>query len=129
MTELRISALGGLALVAALAAALAASAQTGSPERGHDLVLHNCGMCHAVGRSDVSAYPSAPALRDLSKRYPVENLAEALAEGIMTGHPQMPEFSFSAGQVADVIAYLQSIQTQQPAAAEPPGRPLHGAAS
>jgi cytochrome c len=127
MTELHISALGGLALAAALAVSLAASAQTGSPQRGHDLVVRNCGMCHAVGRSDVSASPSAPAFRDLNQRYPVDNLAEALAEGILTGHPQMPEFSFNAAQVADIIAYLQSIQTQQPAASEPPGSPARRA--
>ena len=34
-------------------------------------------------------------LRDVHKRYPVENLAEALAEGIITGHPGKPELQFS----------------------------------
>jgi hypothetical protein len=28
----------------------------------------------------------------------------------MTGHPEMPEFSFDADEVGDIIAYLKSIQ-------------------
>jgi len=43
----------------------------------------------------------------------VDNLAEALAEGILTGHPQMPEFAFPPDDVAAIIAYLKSIQTHQ----------------
>ena len=47
-----------------------------------------------------------------STRYPIESLEEALGEGIMTGHPDMPEFSFDAAQVGAIIAYLKSIQTR-----------------
>jgi hypothetical protein len=33
-----------------------------------------------------------------------------LAEGIVTGHPTMPEFQLDAGQVGDFIAYLKSLE-------------------
>jgi hypothetical protein len=36
--------------------------------------------------------------------------AEALAEGIVTGHPSMPEFRLDPGQVQDVISYLKSLE-------------------
>jgi len=36
-------------------------------------------------------------------------LAEALSEGIVTGHKDMPQFQLDQGQVADVIAYLKSL--------------------
>ena len=39
----------------------------------------------------------APPFRLLPQRYPVEHLAEALAEGIVTGHPAMPQFKFHPG--------------------------------
>ena len=39
--------------------------------------------------------PKAPPFRALHERYPVENLSEALAEGIRTGHPEMPQFEAS----------------------------------
>jgi len=46
----------------------------------------------------------------LYSRYPVEDLQESLAEGIVAGHPTMPEFRFDLGQVGDVIAYLKSLE-------------------
>jgi mono/diheme cytochrome c family protein len=106
-------------LAIALAASVGAAAEVTSADRGGELVRRNCGMCHAVTRSDASPNPAAPAFRDLHRRYPIDNLAEALAEGILTGHPQMPEFSFAEGEVVDIIAYLKSIQLQRPARADP----------
>jgi hypothetical protein len=46
----------------------------------------------------------------LHLRYPVKDLEEPLAEGIVTRHPAMPAFSFDPGQVADIIAYLKSLE-------------------
>jgi cytochrome c len=111
--------LGTAALTGALAALAMASAATAqvAEKRGEALVTRNCTGCHAVGVIGDSPLPRAPAFRDLHKRYPVENLAEALAEGILTGHPQMPEFRFSPPEVSDIIAYLKSIQTKQGAQA------------
>ncbi len=115
MTSARLrNTLLGLCL-AIVAPASATAAQDTPSARGLELVQRNCGMCHAVGRSGASPNPTAPPFRDLNQRYPVDNLAEALAEGILTGHPQMPEFQFSADQVQDILQYLNSIQTKQPA--------------
>ena len=36
--------------------------------------------------------------------------AAALAEGVVTGHPTMPEFRFDPGQIADFIAFLKTLQ-------------------
>ncbi len=90
-----------------------------SVARGLALVTRNCSMCHAVGPIGDSPNPQAPHFRDLHARYPVDNLAEALAEGILVGHPQMPEFRFTAEEVSDIIAYLKSIQTSQHARLTP----------
>ena len=78
--------------------------------RGRTLVEANCARCHAVGSNDKSPHPDAPAFRTLSSRYPVEDLAEALAEGISTGHPDMPEFVASPDQIDAIIAYVRSLQ-------------------
>jgi cytochrome c len=51
-----------------------------------------------------------PPFRRLSRKFKVEGLAEALAEGISTGHPDMPEFVFEADEVGAIIDYLKSIQ-------------------
>jgi cytochrome c len=78
--------------------------------RGEALLITNCARCHAVGRSGVSPHPQAPPFRTLSRKFKVEGLAEALAEGISTGHPDMPEFVFEADEVGAIIEYLKSIQ-------------------
>jgi len=79
-------------------------------QRGQTFVRANCAQCHSIDKISVSPLKIAPPFRTLHLQYPVENLAEALAEGITTGHPSMPEFQLDPGQVSDVIAYLQSLE-------------------
>jgi len=76
---------------------------------GERLVLSHCASCHAVGPAENSPFPQAPPFRELSQRYPVRHLEEALAEGIVTAHPDMPEFVFSAEEASDIVAYLESL--------------------
>jgi len=85
-------------------------AQEGRIARGRTFVQTNCSMCHAVGKVGESPLSEAPPFRTLQRQYPLEDLAEALAEGITTGHPSMPEFQLDVAQINDVIAYLESIQ-------------------
>jgi len=99
----------GIALVLLLAAALPAAAAE-DVKRGEELLRRNCSSCHAIGRTGESTHKSAPAFRTLGQRYPIESLEEALGEGIMAGHPDMPEFKFDVDDVGDIIAYLKSIQ-------------------
>jgi len=37
-------------------------------------------------------------------------LEEALAEGIFTGHPAMPEFVLEPEHIGDFIAFLKSLE-------------------
>jgi len=59
----------------------------------------------------------APPFRVLPHRYPVANLAEALAEGIVVGHPAMPEFTFEPDEINALLTYIQSLA---PDAVPPP---------
>src|SRR5215218_7359901 len=65
---------------------------------------------HSLDKYSESSLPVAPPFRILHRRYPVESLEEALGEGIMTGHPSMPEFRLDPGQIADLIAFLKSLE-------------------
>lgn len=103
--------LGAGAIALGFLLANEAGGQTPPEARGRALVARNCGMCHAIDKAGDSPNPQAPPFRRLHDRYPVSNLAEALAEGILVGHTQMPEFRFSAQETLDIIAYLESIQT------------------
>jgi mono/diheme cytochrome c family protein len=82
-----------------------------SPEqRGKVFARTHCGRCHAIGRTGQSPFEPAPPLRTLHLRYPIETLGEALAEGIATGHPAMPEFELSPDQIHDLLSYLKSLE-------------------
>ncbi|MBX9777308.1 MAG: cytochrome c [Xanthobacteraceae bacterium] len=90
-----------------------ASAQTTlepAAQRGLTLARANCARCHSIDRVTASPLAIAPPFRTLHKKYPVENLEEALAQGISTGHPTMPEFRFDPGQVSDFIAFLKTLE-------------------
>jgi cytochrome c len=93
-------------------AGVPAFAQNRTPQerQGEALLAKNCSRCHAIARTGASPHPEAPPFRTLSRKYPIEGLAEALAEGIFVGHPDMPEFIFEADEVGAILAYLKSIQ-------------------
>jgi cytochrome c len=97
-------------VIASFMLAAAASAAEGPVHRGEQLVTRDCSRCHAVGRIGASQHPQAPPFRTLGRRYPVESLEEALAEGIISGHPDMPQFRYAGEDVGAIIAYLKSIQ-------------------
>lgn len=98
----------GAALAGGLLAWSAQAAQ--APERGRELAEVHCSRCHAVGREGASPMAGALPFRELELHYPVETLAEALAEGIVTGHPQMPVFTFSPAEIDDLLAYLDGLR-------------------
>jgi len=107
-----------IAMAAPLGAAVsvpATAAEKDLTDKGEVLVRKNCSRCHAVGLTGVSPNPEAPPFRTLSNNYPIEDLAEALAEGIVSGHPEMPIFIFGPRDVDAIIAYLESIQEAAPA--------------
>ncbi len=69
----------------------------------------NCSRCHAIGRQGDSPNKDAPPLRTISKRYPLDTLYEAFAEGIVVGHTNMPEFELDPPVITNLLAYIQSI--------------------
>jgi cytochrome c len=109
------SALSAAAVAAVLISFLPSAAQgadKGLQDKGEVLLRENCSRCHAIGKEGASPHQDAPPFRTLSRNYPVEDLAESLAEGIVSGHPEMPIFVFNAHDVEAIIQYLDSIQVQ-----------------
>ena|SRR5215469_10414576 len=79
-------------------------------QRGKTFALNNCARCHSIDRVSPSPLKIAPPFRTLHDRYPVENLAESLAEGIETGHPNMPVFQLGPDQIHDLLSYLKTLE-------------------
>jgi len=84
-----------------------------SVAEGQRLAEINCASCHAIGAEGESRHPMAPPFRTLSRNYPVDSLGEALAEGILVGHRDMPEFQLEPVQIDDLLAYIQSVQERR----------------
>lgn len=78
--------------------------------QGRRLAQTNCARCHSIDRATPSPLRIAPPFRTLHERYPVEDLEEPLAEGIMVGHPTMPQFRFDPDQIGDFIAFLKTLE-------------------
>ncbi|MES2192891.1 MAG: cytochrome c [Pseudomonadota bacterium] len=91
---------------------LTAPALATSPaeQRGKTFALTNCARCHSIDSATPSPLKIAPPFRTLHKRYPIESLAEALAEGIVTGHPTMPEFRLEPDQIHDLLSFLKTLE-------------------
>ena len=107
------SALTAVALAGAAAlTALPAFAASGLLVRGEALLTKNCARCHAIGVTGDSQHEKAPPFRQIVTRYPLDNLAEALAEGIVSGHADMPEFVFEPGEIDAILAYLDDIKSK-----------------
>ncbi|MGE3582387.1 MAG: cytochrome c [Hyphomonadaceae bacterium] len=80
--------------------------------RGRAIAETHCASCHAIGGDGVSRHPQAPPFRTFSENYPVTALEEAFAEGILVGHPAMPEFRLEPDEIDALLAYIQSVQTR-----------------
>ena len=99
-----------LAACACTVLAISLAMAAGTPqERGRALAEIKCARCHAIGTQGESPVAIAPPFRVLSQRYPVEHLAEALAEGIVVGHPLMPEFIIDPPEIDALLTYIESL--------------------
>ena len=112
LSEARGGLIAALALAALSFVLPSHAAEKSLVDKGEVLVRKNCSPCHAIGKKGDSPHKEAPPLRTLSAKYPIDDLAESLAEGIVSGHPDMPIFVFGPHDVEAVIQYLESIQTQ-----------------
>lgn len=93
-----------------LSSASAQCTEAAGIKQGRRLARLYCAQCHAIDKVSPSPLRIAPPFRSLHKRYPVDELEESLAEGIMTGHPSMPQFQFEADQINDFIKFLKSLE-------------------
>ena len=79
-------------------------------QRGKTFALNNCARCHSIDKVTQSPLKVAPPFRTLHLRYPIDTIAEALAEGISTGHPTMPVFQLDPDQIHDLLSYMKTLK-------------------
>lgn len=119
----------GLLLVSLTGACALASApaQPAPPgiSGGQRIAERHCGGCHAVG-AGASKLADAPPFRTLHERYSPGGLGEILQEGMLRPslmpeegsprfHPRMPMADLDDDEVAQLKAYLGSLDPRGPA--------------
>jgi mono/diheme cytochrome c family protein len=82
---------------------------------GRIVAERDCATCHAVGRRGASPNRRAPRFPLIAERYPNENPAPDLADGIVTRHRGMPEFRLNEDETDGLIAYIRWISRKRPA--------------
>jgi cytochrome c len=98
------------AIASCLTGQSALAQQTPQAQRGLTILRVNCERCHAIDMTSNSPLAIAPAFRTLHLKYPIESLERPLTEGIIAGHPTMPQFRFERDQVVDILAYLKTLE-------------------
>ena len=93
----------------ALYAPQGAIASGPDPVAGRALLETLCSRCHAIDATGESPNADAPPFRVVANRWPPESIGEALAEGVVVGHNEMPEFVLTPSDINDVIAYLETL--------------------
>lgn len=110
MTDTKLGlALAAMIFAVGLSATPARAQEKDLAEEGRMLAEQHCARCHAIDKADESELPEAPPFRTFAAKWPVESLEEALAEGIVTGHPDMPVFQFEPDQIAALLEHLTAI--------------------
>lgn len=130
----------GAGLAAVLALGLAAAQAPAEPAPrplssqalgGQRIAQRNCGVCHAVDARP-SPLADAPPFATLFRRYPPGGLDQILTEGMLAPsrppeegspnhHPRMPMVELDDDEVAQLRAYLRSLDPR------PSAEPREGA--
>jgi len=110
MIKYRRTALWSLLVILQLTTSASAWADAQGIRRGRAFARANCSYCHSIDGGSRSPRREAPPFRTLHKKYPVETLEDALAEGMSIGHPRMPEFRLDPNEVGDFISFLKSFE-------------------
>jgi mono/diheme cytochrome c family protein len=111
----------GIALVALLALGACAAEPKiggqgrevlGARDRGEATAKSQCASCHFAGKDGVGTRVDAPSFGQIAVRYRDLRLDWELETISQVGHYAMPAKPLAPGQVADLTAYIRSLDHQ-----------------
>jgi cytochrome c len=102
-----------LSLIASILAVttMSAAAQSLDPvQKGHALAQEFCASCHSITRYGRSPHSDAPPLSNIGRTYDLDEFARVLSAGLLSSHPDMPQFRFHFPDARALRDYLRTIQ-------------------
>ena len=94
-----------LSVLLALVAATPAFA-AGDIAQGKKIAQRWCATCHVVSPEQTRASTDVPTFCDIAQRKSGEQLRIFLIDP----HPKMPDMSLTRQEIADIVAYIESLK-------------------
>lgn len=114
--RIRIKAMLAVVALGACAAEPKTSSQgreiLGARDRGEATARSQCASCHFTGQDGVGARVDAPSFGEIAVRYRDLRIDWELETISQVGHYAMPAKPLSPGQIADLTAYIRSLDHQ-----------------
>ncbi|WP_297511448.1 cytochrome c [uncultured Caulobacter sp.] len=82
---------------------------SGNPAAGGAFARKECSTCHAVAKDGVSPRLGAPTFGEVARKYADYRLDWELEAIAKVGHYAMPPKTMTSTQIADVTAYIRSL--------------------
>jgi len=98
-------------LVRLSAASNLAEQSTKRAAQGEAIAKNSCARCHAIGPKGSSPNKDAPSFRDIHANHPILALRQPITRAIATPHDKMPKLPLSDAEVDQIIAYINSLQS------------------
>ena len=99
---------GALVCLVLMAAPLYASADDatkGNAAHGKIIAKRWCSACHSVASDQARANSDAPPFASIARKKQASEL-----KGFLTDpHPKMPNMSLSRSEIADIVAYIKTL--------------------
>jgi cytochrome c2 len=85
--------------------ALPVCALAADAERGEIIAKRWCAACHLVSSDQTRANSDAPSFSSIARKKSTEKLTAFLTDP----HPKMPDMNLTRGEIADIVAYIKSL--------------------
>jgi mono/diheme cytochrome c family protein len=102
ISYIRLLACGALLLLMSPAYAAVAA----DPSKGEIIAKRWCATCHLVAADQKTANSDVPSFASLAKS---KLSSEALRDFLSNPHPRMPDMSLTRSEIADIVAYIRSL--------------------
>ena len=96
---------GALACLALMALPFNAFAAADAA-KGGVIAKRWCAACHLVSSDQTQANPDVPSFASIARKKPSD---KALSAFLSDPHPKMPDMNLTRGEIADITAYIKSL--------------------
>lgn len=100
---------GAAAVAACLLAVGAGAAEAAEDALAGEIIARQwCAECHVVADDQATASADVPTFRSIAGNYDFD--ARSLSAFLANPHPRMPQMSLTREEIADLVAYIDSLR-------------------